>query len=202
MARFRKPKLELTHGSTLAVTPAIRKLTDEHYAAIEAYIRSVLPRSNPLTAHPDDLFFVGNYYKSKAGETGKASDLRIARRFLAAAAKYTGDIGRNRALCWYADSLLHKSTQQDRGYGLRVLQQLAEAAHIEVAADAAFLLMSGYSQNAFVARRRAIKIAEQALARYVATVKELRQEIKTIRDDLAWDERWAASKTKRRKRAR
>jgi hypothetical protein len=194
MARLRKPRLELQEGARLSAAP-IHKLTPEQYASLEKYIKGLLPRSNPLSAHPDDLYFVGLYFKTKFRETNRPSDLRQARRFLAAASQGTTDIWRNRALCWYADSLLKGSTRNDRNYGLRTLRRLAEEADISVAADAAWLLMVGYDQYAFVARRKALAIAEATLARYKAKVKELKHEIDEIRDDLEFNEKMMTRKS-------
>lgn len=201
MDRFRRPRLELSEGRRLMLAP-YRELTPAQYEELERYILRLLPRTKPLSAHPDDLYYIGMYYTIKAKSTKKRSDLRTGRRYLAAATQGLTDIWRNRALCWYANSLLTHSTTHDRRYGLKVLRTLAKEADMTVAADAAFLLMIGYDQDAVVARRRAIAVAEATLARYKATVKELKYEIDTIRGDLEFNVKMKTRKSPAKRAAK
>jgi hypothetical protein len=192
MTPRRNPQMELGEGQRLMLAP-IRGLTSAQYIELERCVTLLLPRAKPLSAHPDDLYFVGMYYKNKAGMTGKRADIQKARRYLMAATRGLTDIWRSRALCWYADALLRESTTTDRKYGLYVLQRLARGADMSVAADAAFLLMAGHDPRRPTAIERAIRVAESTRARYIETAEELRLEIRDARKALR-----ASAKTKRK----
>jgi hypothetical protein len=204
MATYRKPRIPLEKGTDLALAPLRIGKDKEKYRKLEAFIATLLPRGKPLSAHPDDLYFVGNYFGSKFRETANMRDLHASRRYLGASSRRASDIGRERVLCWYADAWTRDGTRADRRYGVSTLKNLSECADITVAADAAYFLMASNNLSHVrpAAWARNIEIARATLQRYNKAIQELQDEIRSFEDDLKHELREQRKKDARKAASR